>query len=85
MVESTSTRSDADYLPPTVPPDNHGHTTASWVAMIGIMIGSLVTALGLVFATIWVSWVGLAVVLIAVIAGGVMRSMGYGQAPARKQ
>ncbi|SDS56209.1 HGxxPAAW family protein [Paraoerskovia marina] len=84
MVDSTSTQPVADYLPPTVPPDNHGHTTASWTSMIGIMLGSLITAVGLVVATPWLSWVGLAVVLIAVVVGGVMRAMGYGQAPARK-
>lgn len=84
MVDSSSASAGTDYLPPTTPPDNHGHTTASWVAMIGIMLGALVTAVGVVVSIAPLTWIGLVVIVVALVSGGVMRAMGYGQAPARK-
>ncbi|AEG44220.1 HGxxPAAW family protein [Isoptericola variabilis] len=68
------------YLPPAVPPTNHGHTVAAWTAMIGIMLGALVAAIGVVVAQAVIFWVGMGVVLLACLAGLVLRNMGYGQA-----
>lgn len=67
------------YLPPAIPPANHGHTVAAWTAMIGVMIGALVAAIGVTAALAVVFWVGMAIVLLACIAGLVLRNMGYGQ------
>lgn len=68
------------YLPPAVPPTNHGHTVAAWVTMIGIMIGALVAAVGVGVAAVWLFWVGMAVVVVANVLGLVLRNMGFGQA-----
>jgi hypothetical protein len=68
------------YLPPAVPPANHGHTVAAWTAMIGVMIGALVAAIGVTVAQPVIFWIGLGVVALAVIAGLVLRNMGFGQA-----
>ena len=45
MAENQQTTEIA-YLPPAAPPTNHGHTVAAWFTMIGIMVGALVSAIG---------------------------------------
>ncbi len=67
------------YLPPAVPPANHGHTVAAWTAMIGVMVGALVASIGVAVPNAVVFWVGMGVVLLACVAGLVLRNMGYGQ------
>jgi hypothetical protein len=67
------------YLPPAIPPANHGHTVAAWTAMIGVMVGALVAAVGVAIANAMIFWVGMGVVLVACVAGLVLRNMGYGQ------
>ena len=67
------------YLPPAVPPTNHGHTVAAWVTMIGIMLGAVVAAIGLVVAQTWLFWAGFVVVAVALVVGLVLRNLGFGQ------
>ncbi|MCK0115792.1 hypothetical protein BCE75_11348 [Isoptericola sp. CG 20/1183] len=68
------------YLPKAVPPTNHGHTVAAWTAMIGIMAGALVSAVGcLPGVPFLLFWVGMVVVVASCVAGLVLRNMGYGQ------
>ncbi len=78
MTDKTNT--EIAYLPPAVPPSNHGHTVAAWTAMIGIMLGALVASIGVAVAQAVIFWVGMGVVLVACILGLVLRNMGYGQA-----
>jgi hypothetical protein len=47
--------------------------------MIGIMLGALVAAIGVVVAAVWLFWVGMGVVALSLVAGVVLRNMGYGQ------
>jgi len=69
------------YLPPAVPPTNHGHTTAAWTAMIGIMLGVLVGAVGMLpDVPDAVVWIGAVIVAAALVLGLVLRNMGFGQA-----
>jgi hypothetical protein len=77
MTEKTN--AEIAYLPPAVPPANHGHTVAAWTAMIGVMIGSLVAAIGVAMPAVVVFWVGMGVVLLALVLGLVLRNMGFGQ------
>jgi len=68
------------YLPPAVPPTNHGHTTAAWSAMIGIMLGVAVGAVGLLPpVSDIVIWIGVVIVLASLLLGLVLRNMGFGQ------
>lgn len=68
------------YLPETVPPTNHGHTVAAWTAMIGVIVGAVVSAVGsLPGVPFLLFWVGLVVAAAACVAGLVLRNMGYGQ------
>ncbi|MFD6133831.1 HGxxPAAW family protein [Isoptericola sp. NPDC056618] len=68
------------YLPPAVPPTNHGHTTAAWTAMIGIMLGVAVGAVGMLPPVPdAVVWVGAVIVAASLVLGLVLRNMGLGQ------
>ncbi len=78
MAENQQTTEIA-YLPPAAPPTNHGHTVAAWFTMIGIMVGALEAALGVVVAAVRLFWVGMGVVAVALVGGLVLRNMGYGQ------
>lgn len=72
-------RSETLRLPPTAPPTNHGHTTAAWTTTVVVLVGSTAGALGLIFALMWLFWAGLAVALLGVVVGVVLRQLGYGQ------
>lgn len=74
------------YLPPAAPPTNHGHTVAAWTAMIGIMLGAVIGAVGMLpGVSDVVLWLGVVVVVAALIAGVVLRGLGYGQAGGRRE
>ncbi|GAA1969381.1 hypothetical protein GCM10009718_01200 [Isoptericola halotolerans] len=76
-----NTTAEPIYLPDAVPPTNHGHTVAAWTAMVGVMTGALVSAVGcLPGVPFAIFWAGLVIVLLACVAGLVLRNMGYGQA-----
>jgi hypothetical protein len=80
----TENKPEIAYLPPGVPPTNHGHTVAAWVTMAGITLGALISAFGLVLAAtsstgLVMFAVGLVVVGIALIVGLVLRNLGMGQ------
>jgi hypothetical protein len=80
----TDNKPEIAYLPPGVPPNNHGHTVAAWVTMAGITLGALISAFGLVLAASSSSGlvmfvVGLVVVGVALIVGLVLRNLGMGQ------
>jgi hypothetical protein len=79
MSEKKPQATELAYLPPSAPPTNHGHTVAAWTAMTGVMVGSLVAGVGVVLAAVWLFWVGMGIVALTLIAGGVLRNMGYGQ------
>lgn len=67
-----------DHLPER-PPANHGHTTAAWVTVAVVLLGSVVSSLGVVLAQAWLFWVGLGVVAAGLVAGRVLRMLGLGQ------
>ncbi|GIJ00458.1 hypothetical protein CLV28_1842 [Sediminihabitans luteus] len=81
----TTQETEVSYLPPRTPPTNHGHTVAAWVAMIGIIVGALVGAVAFLVAEPWVFWVGMGIVVVALVVGGVMRRLGYGQADGHRK
>ena len=86
MVENTPKAAELAYLPPAVPPSNHGHTVAAWVTMIGITLGALVAAVALVLPTpsAVLFWAGLSVVVAALLIGWFLRQAGLGQKPVRR-
>jgi hypothetical protein len=81
----TENKSEIAYLPPGIPPTNHGHTVAAWVTMAGITLGALISAIGLVLAAssgasgLVLFVVGQVVVGASLIVGLVLRNLGMGQ------
>ena len=57
----------------------HGNTVAAW-ACVGVMtVGVIVGCVGFVMASVPVTVVGIGLIIVGVIAGGVLKSMGYGK------
>ena len=64
---------------PDVGPDNHGRTTAGWVTTAGLVVATLLAALGIALPVAALTWAGVGVAVVALLAGGVLRALGYGQ------
>lgn len=67
------------YLPESAPPTNHGHTTAAWVTVSLIMVGAVLASVAVIVSQPWLFWVGLGVVVVAVVVGLVLKVLGLGQ------
>lgn len=67
------------HLPVASPPRNHGHTTAAWVTVVLVLIGATVSSLAVVAANVWLFWAGMAVVVVGLVAGRVLKMLGMGQ------
>jgi hypothetical protein len=67
------------YLPAASPPRNHGHTTAAWVTVTVVILGSVAASLGVLFALPWLFWVGMGVIVLGVVLGRVLKMLGFGQ------
>ncbi len=74
---SSETISAAD-LPESAYP-NHGKTRAGWVTNSGIVIGALVAGWGFTFWDMTPVAIGGGIVVVALIAGGVLKALGHGQ------
>ena len=59
--------------------DDHGNTPAAWTAVIIMIVGFLVGAAGVIMATPWVAFVGVGIIVVGVVVGKVMQTMGYGK------
>lgn len=66
-------------LTPEIPYPNHGNTVASWALVILVIVGTAVAAVGFDTFNWPVVIVGAVIVGIGVIAGIVLRGVGYGQ------
>ena len=80
----TENKPEIAYLPPGVPPHNHGHTVAAWVTMAGITLGALISSWGVIVAQSSSAWLvifvlGFVVVGASLIVGLVLRNLGKGQ------
>lgn len=67
------------YLPVASPPRNHGHTTAAWVTVTVVLVGSLLVALAMVLSVPWLIWAGAGVVVVGLVVGRVLAMLGFGQ------
>ena len=85
----TDNKPEIAYLPPGVPPTNHGHTVAAWVTMAGITLGVLIAAWGVLVAQSSSAWLvvfalGFVVIVAALIVGLVLRNLGLVQKQVRR-
>lgn len=67
------------HLPPASPPRNHGHTTAAWVTVTVVLVGSLAVALGMILTVDWLLWAGAVVMVLGLVVGRVLAMLGFGQ------
>lgn len=67
------------YLVPPTPPHNEGKTPAAWTLSVLVVLGVLSISLGMITGQILFVWVGIAVIIVGLITGFAMRSMGLGQ------
>ncbi len=64
---------------PDVAPHNHGRTPAAWVTNIGLVVASVIAALGVGIPQMTLVWIGAAVAVVSLVAGGVLKALGHGQ------
>jgi len=64
---------------PDPAPSNHGKTQAAWVLNVTIVVGAILIALGIALDRLVLTWIGVAICVLGLIAGGVLRALGYGQ------
>lgn len=76
---SQDSNAERSHLPVASPPTNHGHTIAAWVTVIVVLLGAVVSSVAVVVALPWLFWTGLGVVLVGVILGRVLKTLGFGQ------
>lgn len=68
------------YTVPPPPHHNEGKTVAAWTMNLGIVLGSLGIAIGMVVPSMSVLlWIGAVIVLMSVIAGIALSFAGMGQ------
>lgn len=68
------------YTVPPPPHHNEGKTVAAWTMNLGIVLGSVPIAAGLILPEMTVLlWVGAAIVLLAIVLGVVLSRAGLGQ------
>ena len=73
------TTTETMHLPPTAAPTNHGKTLAAWVTTYTVVIAFTIAGLGVLFAMVWLFWVGMALVVAGLVAGKVLQASGHGQ------
>lgn len=66
-------------LTPAAAPTNHGHTRASWMLLVGTVLGALVIGIGLAVGKVPVWVAGIVIVAGSMLAAWVMRRRGFGQ------
>ncbi|HEY0117787.1 MAG TPA: HGxxPAAW family protein [Cellulomonas sp.] len=69
----------AGAVPAGVPPVNEGKTVAAWTTVAIVLVGAVISALGVAFGQPWLAWTGGGVIVVGLIVGGVLRAAGHGQ------
>lgn len=85
---STTARQHVDVEQQTAPTEadafihhdhiGHGSTPAAWTLCMIVVLGALLIGLAMVFESWVMAWIGIALMPVAIIAGVVMKKMGYG-------
>ncbi|MDF1489441.1 HGxxPAAW family protein [Tessaracoccus caeni] len=58
---------------------HHGRSPAAWAGSITGAIGSVVTAIGAIGPMWTVLWIGVAIIVVAIVGTMILKAMGYGQ------
>lgn len=73
------TKPEPYSLPPAAPFHNHGLTPAGWVLALGVCFGVLLGGIGLAIDLHLLLWIGIALVICAIIASFILHATGRGQ------
>lgn len=77
-----TTRTNAGASKPTVHQETHleghGNSVAAWTGVGIVLLGSLISCLGLIFDQMWMFFGGFVVIALGAVVGKVMSRMGYG-------
>lgn len=73
------------YAVPPPPPHNEGKTIAAWTLNLGLVLGGLIIAIGMVMGEMMPIVVGAGVMVLALIVGVVMSLAGLGQKRTKAQ
>lgn len=69
------------YAVPPPPPHNEGKTVAAWTLNMGVVLGAVIVAVGMVLGDLLPIAVGAGVILLAIIAGVGLSMAGLGKKP----
>ncbi|WP_372697784.1 HGxxPAAW family protein [Arthrobacter sp. JSM 101049] len=76
---SNATAQNAQGLDPVLSePVGHGNSVAAWTAVAIMLIGSLVSCIAFALHAPIGVYIGIAVIIVGLIVGGVMRKAGFG-------
>ena len=67
------------YVVPPSPPHNEGKTVAAWVMTVGVVIGSIIAAYGLIVMSTLFMAIGAAVIVATIILSTVLSMAGLGK------
>lgn len=67
------------YAVPPPPPHNEGKTVAAWTLNLGVVLGAILVAVGMVLAQNILMIAGAGVIVLAIVAGVALSMTGMGQ------
>lgn len=73
------------YAVPPPPPHNEGKTVAAWTLNLGLVLGGLIIAIGMVIGEMLPIGIGAGVMALAIIVGVVLSLAGLGQKRTKAQ
>lgn len=79
QIEGAEPVEETVILPDAAPHSNEGKTVAGWTLTYVTGLGALVVAVGMVLASMTTIWIGVAVAVLGLVLGAVLRAMGHGQ------
>jgi hypothetical protein len=74
----SSVNLEPEHLPDPVAA-NHGKTRAAWVLNSSLVIAGIVAAVGIAFDRQVLTWIGVSIAVLGLVAGGILRALGHGQ------
>ncbi|NKX49492.1 hypothetical protein HER39_02625 [Arthrobacter deserti] len=80
MANTATNRAQQDEVTADIhaEPVGHGNSPAAWTCVLIMLVGSVAAAVGFIIASHLVFWSSVAVMVIGLIVGGIMRKAGYG-------
>lgn len=67
------------YAVPPIPPHNEGKTPAAWTMTIGVVLGSIIAAFGMIIPSVPAIIIGAVVMLVSIVVSSVMSLAGLGK------